>query len=104
MGENMRFFAAIGMCLAANLVTRDCSACPFRRRGALTEASEAASETSPKLACCTGTSLSTCGTPCNNCAPAHGCFVMRRRGVMSDDFDDLEQDISLNERADFCNP
>merc|ERR1712072_683324 len=107
--RKMRFTAVIGMCSAANLVTRTCSRCPAERRGTLTETNLDASETetTPQMACCSSGSLSTCaGVTCYGCGAADGCSG-RRREVMSDDFDDLddpEQDIGFTEGDDGCNP
>merc|ERR1712072_550829 len=104
MGKNMRFIAVIGMCSAANLVTLKCEDCPVERRGTLTESNLDASETTARIACCTNGSLSSCDAECYDCSAPDGCAPTWRREVMSDDFDNLEQDISLKEGSRWCEP
>merc|ERR1712072_1529521 len=85
--KEMRFIAVVGICSAVNLVTRGCSNCPAERRGTLTETNLDASETDGRaiMACCNGSTLSSCaGVSCIGCSPADGC-ARRRREVMSDD-------------------
>merc|ERR1712093_46822 len=102
MGMNMRFFAVIGICTAAELVTLQCRDCPDARRGTLTETNL---QEGAKIACCTSGSLSSCQSDCSGCSAPDGCAQLnRRREVMSDDFDDLEQDISLKEGEGYCFP
>merc|ERR1712072_1591356 len=97
MGINMRFFIMAGMCTCAELVTLDCADCPVSRRS-LAEVA-ATKEGAPKpLACCSNGSMSSCDSTCdypNSCGPPDGCASDARRAVLSDDFDDLEENIGL---------
>merc|ERR1712100_966005 len=106
---NMRFLKVIGATAVCRLVTMDCSdsACTGRRDTLMDPGDGPFPGDDVPIACCDPNmpGLQSCGTMCvlgnADCLPADGC-ARRRRGVLSDDFDDLDEDINLTEGADWC--